>query len=131
MEEFWRNTILDNIPHGEDGSFQCEKEDAIKLCEILLKRGYAVCLTSGDFDENIYVHWLYAGETENLNFADYSNVVFTSPDYIEEYPQAFYEDIELEEKKYDEIQRVKNLEEENAKLKEELKELKKQDKKSK
>ena len=125
MDDLWRNAILDNIYHGDDGHFQCSEEDAISLCRILIKRGYAVCITGGDIGDDLQVNWLYAGDGDSLDWPRYENVVFTSPDYIDEYPEAFYEDIELEDKKLEDFRKTEQLEEENKKLQEELKELKK------
>lgn len=100
MEEFWKKSILENIPHGEESSLQLEVEEANKLIEILLHNGFAVCITGGDFGEKVRVSWLYAGDSDNLDWADYDNVVFTSVDYINDYPEAYYEEyIENEERK--------------------------------
>ena len=86
-----RDTILKNIPHGEDGELQLEKDAAIALCDILLNHGYAVCLTGGDFDHDVSVRWLYAGDVDDLNWSNYDNVAFFNPDYLEDYPQALDE----------------------------------------
>lgn len=92
LQESWRKRILKNIPHGEEGSLALDtEEDVACLCKILLNRGYAICLTGGDGDD-VIVHWLYAGDIGHLSYSDYENVVFTSTDYIEEYPQAYYEE---------------------------------------
>lgn len=99
LQPFWRKAIFENIPHGEEGSLQCTREEAIVLSELLLKKGYAVCLTGGDIGDEIAVHWLYAGTTENLDWADYGEVVFTKVAYVEDYPQAYNEDILEEDEK--------------------------------
>ena len=84
----WYKVVLENVPHGEEGHLQLNEKDSFELTKILLKNGYAVCMTSGDFDDMIDVHWIYAGCADNLDFADYENIVFTSPDYIEDYSEA-------------------------------------------
>lgn len=96
MEQYWKEAILDHVPHGEEGDLQLNKEDAQTLCDILLHNGFAVCLTGGDFGDKINVHWLYAGSDEDLHWADYGKVVFTNIDYIDDYPQAYNEQIEEE-----------------------------------
>ena len=64
---------------------------------MLLNKGYAVCLTGGDFGDEVAVHWLYAANDED-HFADYDQVVFTSIDYLEDYPRAINENMEILDK---------------------------------
>lgn len=97
LDDFWRDAVLSKIPHGEEGCLQLSKEDAFKLCEILINGGYAVCLTGGDFDNNIEVRWIHAGTSEDTNWADYDEVAFFSVDYLEDYPQALEEELIKEE----------------------------------
>ena len=97
LKNSWRQAILEHVPHGEDGGLQLDREAAVTLCNILLDRGYAVCITGGDIGDDVFVHWIYAGNIDNLSVADYNNVVFTNPDYIEDYPQAYYEEFKQEE----------------------------------
>lgn len=97
LKNSWRQDILEHVPHGEEGSLQLDREAAVTLCGILLGRGYAVCITGGDFDDDVSIHWVYAGSDSDLCMADYNNVVFTNADYLEDYPQAFYEEFEQEE----------------------------------
>jgi hypothetical protein len=92
----WYDSVLNHVPHGEEGSLQLEWNDAMTLLRILLTRGYAVCVTKGYFDEDVKLAWIYAGDTDNLQFSNYDNVVFTSLDYIEDYPEAYYQTIEDE-----------------------------------
>jgi hypothetical protein len=65
----------------------------------LLGKGYAVCLSGGDIGDDIRVSWIYAGDCDNLDYANYDNVVFTSLDYLEDYPEAYYYDEDEEGKK--------------------------------
>ena len=97
LEGYWKEAILKNVPHGEEGSLQVDEEDALVLMRVLLNRGYAICITGGDMGDDWNVHWLYAGDTGNLSWANYDNVVFTNPDYIEDYPQAIQEEYEEED----------------------------------
>lgn len=94
--DYWYKSVLEHIPHGEEGSLQCSEEDVATLIKILLKRGYAVCLTGGDIGDDVCVRWVYAGDTEDLNYANYDNVVFTNIDYLEDYPKALGQDTEEE-----------------------------------
>ena len=97
LSKEWRKTVLEKIPHGEDGGLQLKEEDAISVARLLLRYGYAVCLTNGDFEDNIQLNWLYAGNVDNLDYSDYNNIVFTSPDYLEDYGQALTEDVNEED----------------------------------
>lgn len=91
MEKYWRDAILKNVPHGEDASLQLTPSEAIAFATMMVKKGYAICITGGDIGDNVRVSWLYAGNTDNLEYADYGNVVFTSIDYMEDYPEAVNE----------------------------------------
>lgn len=96
VKKYWLKDVLKHVPHGEEGSLQCTEEEATTLSRLLLKKGYAVCLTGGDFGDQIAVHWFYAGG-EDLNWADYEGVVFTSVDYLEDYPEALNQEVEKNE----------------------------------
>lgn len=84
----WYKTVLEKVPHGQEGTFNFAKEDAIAMMELLLKNGYAVCVTGGHIGEDWRIDYVYAGDTENLDYADYQNVAFTSTDYMDEYYEA-------------------------------------------
>jgi len=84
----WYKCVLDHFPHGEEGNLDLNTDDAFEFAKLLLRNGFAVCLTSGDIGDNINVHYLYAGYPENLKFADYDSIVFTSSDYLQDYPKA-------------------------------------------
>ena len=102
LKTYWREAILENIPHGEEGSLQLTPKDAMDFAAILLKHGYAVCLTGGDIGDDVKASWLYAGTTENTEYADYKQVVFTSIDYLDDYPQAYNEDVPENDEEEDE-----------------------------
>jgi len=55
LKYYWRKAILEKVPHGEESSLGLCEEDAISLCKILLKNGYAVCLTGGDLEDEVRV----------------------------------------------------------------------------
>lgn len=86
--KYWYTRVLDHFPHGEEGKLTLNPDDAFEFAKILLRNGFAVCLTGGDMDDDISVHYLYAGYQEDLKFADYNNIVFTSSDYLDDYPKA-------------------------------------------
>jgi len=92
MTDSWREAVLKHVPHGEEGTIDLDWEDAVTWAKILSKRGYAVLLTGGEFEEDVTVRWLYAGNNDNLDWADYGNVCFTSIEYIDDYPEAYDED---------------------------------------
>ena len=94
--DYWYKSVLEHIPHGEESTLNCTEEEAITLSKLLLKKGYAICLTGGDFNDDVCVRWIYAGDTEDLNYANYDNIVFTSIDYLDDYPEALGQDIEEE-----------------------------------
>ena len=91
MNKGWREAVLENVPHGEEGRINLNPKDAFTVSKILLNRGYAVCLTHGDIGDDLCVHWLFAGSVDDLDYSDYENVVFTSIDYINDYPKALSE----------------------------------------
>lgn len=91
MTDSWKEAVLKHFPHGEDGQINgLNWEDATTIQKILLKYGYAVCMTDGDFDDEYKISWVFAGTVENLDYADYKQVVFTNIDYMEDYPEAYY-----------------------------------------
>ena len=90
MTESWREAVLNNMPHGEEGSLELKWDAAITVQKILIENGYAVCMTAGGFEDTYRIAWVYAGDVDNLKYADYDNVVFSSLDYLEDYPEAVY-----------------------------------------
>ena len=104
MTDSWKEAILEHIPHGEDGHLGNLKwEDAITLQKLLLKNGFAVCITGGDFEDEYVVAWVYAGDAQNLDYANYENVAFFHIDYLEEYPEAYYKEYGIEESGFSKI----------------------------
>lgn len=98
MSDFWKKSVLEHVPHGEDGTLSlCTDEEMSTLVKLLINKGYAVCITGGDIGDTYTVHWVYAGESGSLDFADYDRVVFTLTDYIEDYPEAYLGTLEEED----------------------------------
>jgi hypothetical protein len=93
----WHKMCLEKIPHGEEGQIDLSWDDAVVWAKILNRHGYAVLFTGGEMDGDVKVSWLYAGTEENLDWADYDMVTFTSPDYLEGYPDAVNEEYGEEE----------------------------------
>ena len=104
MNESFRKDILKHVPHGEEGQLELEWEDAITISKILLKNGYAVCLTGGEMGDEVKLSWLFAGSYENLDWADYGQVCFAHTDYIESYPDAFIKEYGTEEETEEETE---------------------------
>ena len=102
MDKFWKDAILENVPHGEEGSLQLRFEDVVTLQKILLNYGYAVCVTGGDFEDEYTIAWIHAGTADNVDFADDTTICFTSINYIEDYPEAYYREHGLPEKFFEE-----------------------------
>lgn len=93
----WHRLCLEKIPHGEEGQIDLSWDDAVTWAKILNRAGYAVLFTGGEMEGDVKVSWLYAGTEENLDWANYDMVTFTSPDYLEEYPDAINEEYGEEE----------------------------------
>ena len=83
MATFTYDEVIKGIVHGEDGSIQLKMEDAVTFANILLKYGYAVLFTGGDFGDMVRIEWKYTGDTGNLTYANRENVVFGSPDFVD------------------------------------------------
>lgn len=98
LKDYWKKAILENVPHGEDGNLQVREEDILDFIKILLKYGNAVCITGGDFEDMYKISWFYAGG-DNADWADYNMVAFFNQDYLDDYPQALYEQVEEYEAK--------------------------------
>ena len=88
-EKSWHKIVLEKMPHGEEGTIELNWDDAVTWAKILNRIGYAVLLTGGEFEGEVTVRWLYAGDTDNLSYADYGKVVFSSVDVFEDYPEAY------------------------------------------
>lgn len=90
------NELVRKIVDGGEGFLNLEFEDAAVLANILLKKGYAILLTSGDIGDEVRIEWKYAGEVGNLKYAHRGNVAFGEPSYIEDIANGNYEPYESE-----------------------------------
>lgn len=87
--ENWYKAVLEHVPHGEDGRLvNLDGEELMTMINLLNKKGYAVCVTTGDIGDTFNIAWFHAGDINNIDYADYGNVVFTHIDYIDDYPKA-------------------------------------------
>ena len=87
-----KEKLLEKIYHGEDSSLQLSPEEASTITNILVKKGYAVCITGGDFEGEYTVSWCYAGTPEDLNFSDYGNICFSNSDWLASLEEGDYEE---------------------------------------
>lgn len=76
------NELIAKVQNGEEGHVQLPIDDCMSLAKSLVRNGYAVLLTGSDFDDEYRVGWIYAGTTEDLNYADRDNVVFGDNDCL-------------------------------------------------
>lgn len=81
--KFTLDKVIEGIANGEEGSICLAPDEAFTFTKILLGRGYAVLFTGGDMGDDIRVDWKYAGDVENLKWANRRNVVFGDPDYVD------------------------------------------------
>ncbi len=88
--------LMNKIYHGEEGSLDLSFEDAQTLAKILLARGYAVLLTTGDIGDDVKVSWTYAGTSDSLNVAHRNEVVFSNADYLGMLEMGDYEEDETD-----------------------------------
>lgn len=92
FSEECRDYIYSKVPHGHEGTFSGTMEDVFDMSEILIRNGYAVLFTSGDTRGEYKIHWIYSGTPENLKYADYNEICFTSNDIFEEYLEIMREE---------------------------------------
>lgn len=94
----WYETVLNHIPHGEEGSLSnLDGNELMTMINLLSHKGYAVCVTTGDMGDTFNIAWLYAGESGALNYASYNQVAFTHVDFMYDYPNAYNADTEGDE----------------------------------
>jgi len=96
-KHFTRDELINGIVKGEDGSLQLSFEDATALAKILIRNGYAVMFTGGAIGDKVRVDWLYAGDTEALDYAHREDVCFGHHDFLEMLEMGDYKDEDGEE----------------------------------
>ena len=90
MTDSWKKSILEHLPHGEEGSLELKWDDVVTLQKILLDNGYAVCVTGGSMDDEYRINWIFAGNIDDdLDWADYDEIVFSGIDYFNDYVEAY------------------------------------------
>lgn len=79
-----KDEVIKKLYDGSDGHLQLSFDECCTLQKILINRGYAVMLTHGDIGDDYKIFWVYAGNLDNLEVADSSQVVFASVDWLNE-----------------------------------------------
>ena len=95
---FTRDMLFEKLHDGADGRIQLPYEDACTFQKILISRGYAVLMADGDVGDEYEVRWVYAGNIDNLRYANPKRVVFASEEYLDMLEWGDYEDEEEKER---------------------------------
>lgn len=95
---FTRDMLFEKLHDGADGRIQLPYEDACTFQKILISRGYTVLMGHGDIGDIYEIQWVYAGDIDNLRYANPNRVVFASKDYLEMLEWGDYEDEEERER---------------------------------
>lgn len=90
--------IEEMYDYDETINVQLPPEDIFTITPILIRNGYAVCLTDGDFGDKLKLQAIYAGDIDNLDYANSNNIVFTHRDILDmlvfgEYKENVTEDV--------------------------------------
>ena len=80
---FTETELYEHLRNGAEGHLNLSYEDACTIQKVLISRGYAVMMTHGDIGDDYKIQWVYAGDVGNLTYANASNVVFASMDYLD------------------------------------------------
>ena len=80
---FTETELYERLTNGAEGCLNLSYEDACTIQKILISRGYAVMMTHGDIGDDYKIQWIYAGDMDNLTYADSNNIVFSNIDYLE------------------------------------------------
>lgn len=87
----WEAHVLDMVPHGEEGSIQLSCDDAITVQKCLIENGFVTCLSHGDIGGEYKLSWIYAGDSEDVKYSNYSQVCFTHVDFINDMVDCYYQ----------------------------------------
>lgn len=93
---FTKDELIEKVYTDKEGSLELSYEDACTVQKILVDKGYCVLMSGGDCGE-YEITWNYAGDTDNLDFANKNNIVFCSRGYVEMLIYGDYIDDEEEE----------------------------------
>lgn len=80
---FTKEELTDKLYDGAEGRLQLPYEEACTLQKILISQGYAVLMADGEIGDKYEVRWVYAGDTNNLSYANPNQVVFALTDYLD------------------------------------------------
>ena len=97
MAHWTYQELINKIYMGQEGSLQLNWGDCCTLQEILLRNGYAVLVTGGDMKDEYRFDWVYAGDSNNLDYANRSKVCFCDDDYLGMLESGDYKDESEEE----------------------------------
>lgn len=88
--------LINKIHHGEEGFLYLPFDDFVTLAKVLLNRGYAIMITGGEVEDEYRIDWAYAGNHDDLDYANREMVVFGSNDFLEMLEFGDYEADEAE-----------------------------------
>lgn len=71
------------------------KKDAIEIIPYLINNGYAVCATSGEVADRLHLSVIYAGDVDDLDYADSTNIIFANREYFDSLVWEDYEESEV------------------------------------
>lgn len=106
---FTEQELYDHLFSGADGRLQLPYDEACVLQKMLISHGYVVMISHGDYGDMYKVEWIYAGSSDNLDYANSSNVVFAHRDYLD---MLYWKDYEKEEEDWIDKLDCKGYEEE-------------------
>lgn len=95
---FTEQELYEHLFDGATGHFSLSYEDACTIQKILISNGYAVMMSDGDIGDTYKIEWIYAGDVDNLTYADSSNIVFAHRDYLD---MLYWKDYEVEKEELD------------------------------
>ena len=95
---FTERELYEHLFDGAEGRLQLPYTDACVLQQILISNGYVVQMSHGDYGDMYKIEWIYAGTSDNLTYANSSNVVFSHRDYLD---MLYWKDYEVEEEELD------------------------------
>ena len=98
---FTEQELYEHLYNGAEGYLQLSYEDVSTIQKILISNGYVVLMSGGDIGDTYKIEWVYAGDTNNLKFADSNNVVFGHRGYLDMLYWKDYRE-ESEENTYEE-----------------------------
>ena len=75
--------LIEKIERGDEGQIELNYEDCCTIQKVLIDNGFACLLTGGLMCNRYCLSWIYAGDANDLNYADRKNIIFSEIDYWE------------------------------------------------